>query len=54
MIKVQSHVILILPKVVTNPWAELTLENQLARGWCPRTYKHIIKLILNPCRTLGS
>ena len=39
---------------VRNPWIELTLENKLARRGCPRAYKHKIKLILNPCGTLGS
>ena len=39
---------------VTNPWAELTLENQPVRGGCPRTYKYIVKLILNSCGILGS
>ena len=52
--KVQSHVMLILPNVVTNSWVKLTLENQLARGGCTRAYKHMIKFILNPCGTLGS
>jgi len=41
-------------KNVTNPWVELTLENRLARGSCLRSYKHIIKLILNLCGTLRS
>ena len=39
---------------VANPWVELTLENRLARGGCPRTYKHMIKLTFNQCGTLGS
>ena len=39
---------------VRNPWVELTLENQLVRGGCLRTYKHMVKLILNSCGTLGS
>ena len=37
---------------VTNPWVELTLENRLGRRGCLRAYKHMVKLILNPCRTL--
>ena len=36
-----------------NPWVELTLENWLTRGGCPRAYKHIVKLTLNQCETLG-
>ena len=39
---------------VTNSWVELILENQLARGWYPRSYKHMTKLTFNPCVTLGS
>jgi len=39
---------------VTNSWVELTLENWLARGGCPKAYKHMVKLILNPCGTLES
>ena len=39
---------------VTNSWVELTIENQLAMAGCPRVYKHMVKLILNPCETLGS
>ena len=39
---------------VTNPWVELTNENLLARGGCPRAYKHMGKLILNPCGALES
>ena len=39
---------------VRNLRVELTLENQLARRECPRTYKHMVKLILNSCGTLGS
>ena len=39
---------------VINPWVELALENRLARGGCPRAYKHMVKLILNPFGTLGS
>jgi len=39
---------------VKNSWVELTLENQLAKGGCPRAYKHKVKLILNPCGTLRS
>ena len=39
---------------VTNSWVELTIENQLAMVGCPRVYKHMVKLILNPCETLGS
>ena len=42
-----------IPKVA-NPWVELTLENLLARGGYLRAYKHMVKLILNPCRTLES
>ena len=30
------------------------LKNQLARGGCLRAYKHMVKLILNQCGTLGS
>ena len=32
---------------------ELILENRLARNGYPRTYKHIVKLTLNPYETLG-
>ena len=39
---------------VKNPWVELTLENRLARGGCPRAYKCMVKLTLNPCGTLRS
>ena len=39
---------------VKNLWVELTLENWLARGGCPRAYKHMVKIIFNPRRTLGS
>ena len=39
---------------VANPWVELTLENLLARGGYLRAYKHMVKLILNPCGTLES
>ena len=39
---------------VTNTWVELTIENRLVRGGCPKAYKHMVKLILNPCGTLGS
>ena len=38
---------------VTSPGIELTLENRLARGGCPRAYKHMVKLILNLCEILG-
>ena len=38
---------------VTNPWVVLILENRLAREWCSRAYKHIVKLTLNQCGTLG-
>ena len=43
----------LIPNVI-NSWVELTLKNRLARGGCPKTYKHMVKLILNPFRTLGS
>ena len=39
---------------VTNSWVELTIENRLVRVGCPRAYKHMVRLILNPCGTLGS
>ena len=39
---------------VTKPCVELTLEDRLARGKCPRAYKHMVRLILNPYGTLGS
>ena len=38
----------------TNSLVELTLENRFARECCPRTYKHMVKLTLNPYGTLGS
>ena len=38
----------------TNPWVELTLENWLKRGGCPRAYIHMVKLTLHSCGTLGS
>ena len=43
----------LIPNVI-NPWVELALENRLAREGCPRAYKHMVKLILNPFGTLGS
>ena len=43
-----------IPPNVKNSWIKLTLENRLARGECPRTYKHMVKLIFNPYGTLGS
>ena len=42
------------PLTYQNQWVELTLENRLVRGGCLRAYKHMVKLTLNPCRTLGS
>ena len=39
---------------VRNPWVELTLEKELARGGCLRTYKHMVKFIFNPSGILGS
>ena len=33
---------------------ELTLETRLVRGGYPKAYKHMVKLILNSCGTLGS
>ena len=45
---------LVLIPNVTNSWVELTLENWLVRRGCPRAYKHMVKLILNPWGTLGS
>ena len=38
---------------VTKPCVELTLEDRLARGGCPRAYKHMVRLILNLYGTLG-
>ena len=38
----------------TNPCVELTLKYRFTRGGCPKTYIHMFKLTLNPCRTLGS
>ena len=49
-----SGVVVALIPNVTNPWVKLTLENRLAKGGYPRAYKHIVKLIFNPCGTLGS
>jgi len=49
-----SGVVVALIPNVTNLWVKLTLKNRLAKGECPRAYKHIIKLIFNPCGTLGS
>jgi hypothetical protein len=37
----------------TNPWVELTSENQLTRGGCLGANKHMFKPILNQCGTLG-
>ena len=37
-----------------NPWVELTLENWLTGGGCPRAYKYMVKCKLNQCGTLGS
>ena len=39
---------------VRNPWAELILENWLARRGCLRAYKHMVKVTLNQCGTLES
>ena len=39
---------------IRNSRVELTLKNQLTREKCPRTYKHMVKLTLNSCKTLGS
>ena len=35
---------------VTNSWVELTIENLLARGGCPKVYEHMVKLTLNNVR----
>ena len=40
--------------IIQTHGAELTLENWLARGGCPRVYKHTFKFILNSCGTLRS
>ena len=40
--------------MVTDSKVELTLEYWLTREWCPRAYKHMVKLTLNQCGTLGS
>ena len=39
---------------VRNPWVELTLENRLVKGGYQRAYRHMVKLTLNQCETLGS
>ena len=44
---------LVLILNVTNSWVELIFENQLAKEGCPGAYKHVIKLTLNSCGTLG-
>ena len=36
----------LLSKGVKNPWVELTLENRLGRGECPRAYKTWLSLHL--------
>ena len=41
-------------RFVTNLCIELTLENWLVRRGCPKAYKHMVKLILNSCVTLGT
>ena len=38
---------------MTNPQVELTPENRLTRGGCLGANKHMFKLILNQCGTLG-
>ena len=50
----QNYISPIWRENITNLWVKLTLENQLVRGGCPRAYKHMAKLILNPYGTLGS
>jgi len=38
---------------IRNIWVELILEDKIARERCPRVHKHTVKLILDPCGTLG-
>jgi hypothetical protein len=30
----------------TKPWIELTIENWLKRGGCPKNYIHMVKIVL--------
>ena len=40
-------------EIITKPWVKLTFEKRL-KGGRLRAYKHMVKLTLNPCETLGS
>jgi len=44
---------MVIKKMVYIPYGLHAPENRHARRGYPKAYKHMVKLIFNPCETLG-